>query len=327
MPNFMSGCLEVDPLVSVIVPVYNGESYIVEAMESIYAQTYSRLEVIVVNDGSTDGSEEKLRPYRDRIRYIYKANGGIASAYNLGAQACTGDFVCFLEQDDMWLPTKVESQVKYLLEKPMMGMVFCRYFTMNEKDPAVQHQLSYLWPDEVSFEDLFIMTLERSSIITFSSVLMRKESLGSLMPFDEQLRVSVDYDAWLRLSYKGKLGFMSVPLLKYRLHDSNTSSVPIYALQDDVIVLQKWAGQSDVRNAIGKEKVAGRLWRVWDALRFCHVQLGDVSAERRCLMAMIRLRPLSADSMLQLLLSFFSRNMRQALGWYFTKLERFVSRH
>lgn len=86
---------------------------------------------------------------------------------------------------------------------------------------------------------------------------MRKESLGSLMPFDEQLRVSVDYDAWLRLSYKGKLGFMSVPLLKYRLHDSNTSSVPIYALQDDVIVLQKWADRVMCEMPLAKKKWLG----------------------------------------------------------------------
>ena len=311
-----------NPLVSVIIPVFNGEKYIVEAIESVLEQSYRNIEIIVIDDGSTDDSAANLHPYLDKIRYIYQKNGGIASAYNSGAEACKGEYVAFIEQDDVWLPEKLSMQVAYLVEKPNLDMVFCRYFIVDDRVATKRPELSKCWPGEVSFQELFLNTLENASIITFSSVLMRKSLLRAIMPFDERLRVSVDYDTWLKVAYESKIGFLDKPLLKYRLHDFNTSSAPITALEDDLIVLQKWQNNKRLLGIIGKGRVVDRLWSLYNGLRFYYMQSNSVSDERRCLMRMIRLKPFSLDLIWRLLLTFISQNSRRKTEWYLVKLKK-----
>ena len=112
-------------LVSVIIPVYNGESYLSEAVESVYAQTVRPLEVIVIDDGSTDGSAAVARSFED-VRFYRQPNRGAAAARNRGAVLAHGRFLAFLDADDVWTPQKLRIQMAALLEKPELDMVFGR---------------------------------------------------------------------------------------------------------------------------------------------------------------------------------------------------------
>ncbi|MBD0341043.1 MAG: glycosyltransferase family 2 protein, partial [Microcoleus sp. Co-bin12] len=111
------------PLVSVIIPVYNGSRYIVQAVESALAQTFTNLEIIVVDDGSTDSTHQVLQPYLDRIRYIYQENQGAAIARNRACHLAKGEFLAFLDADDYFLPSKLEKQVACFEADPALDMV------------------------------------------------------------------------------------------------------------------------------------------------------------------------------------------------------------
>jgi len=116
-----------NPKVSIVIPVYNGSNYLHEAIDSALAQTYKNVEIIVVNDGSTDdGKTEAIaKSYGDKIRYYYKKNGGVSSALNLGISNMSGDYFAWLSHDDIYLPQNVEFQLRALHEYPSLKVSFC----------------------------------------------------------------------------------------------------------------------------------------------------------------------------------------------------------
>ncbi|CAG0941402.1 partial heptose III glucuronosyltransferase, partial [Anaerolineae bacterium] len=108
---------------SVVIPVYNGEKFIGRALESVFSQTVPPDEIIVVNDGSRDGTAQKLAEFGDRIQVISIPNGGVANARNVGLKACTGDLIALLDADDIWYPDKLEKQLAVMQRYPAIG--FC----------------------------------------------------------------------------------------------------------------------------------------------------------------------------------------------------------
>ncbi len=118
--------MHANPLVSVIIPVYNGEAFLRETLESVLAQTYHPLEIIVVDDGSTDGSVSLLHPYGDRITLLQQANKGVAAARNAGIKHASGDYIALIDQDDIWEPQKTAQQAAYLDAHPGCGYVLSR---------------------------------------------------------------------------------------------------------------------------------------------------------------------------------------------------------
>jgi glycosyltransferase involved in cell wall biosynthesis len=128
----MSGNLQ--SMVSCVIPVFNGENFLAEAIESVLAQTHSSLEVIVVDDGSTDGSADVARDFADRgVRLLSQNNAGCASARNLGIAAASGDYVALLDADDLWLPDKLERQLVVFDGRPLLGA--CMTYMQNFWEP------------------------------------------------------------------------------------------------------------------------------------------------------------------------------------------------
>ena len=127
---------QLNPLVSIIIPVYNGSNYLREAIDSVLAQTYRNIEILVINDGSNDnGSTREIAlSYGDQIRYFEKENGGVASALNKGLKEATGDYLSWLSHDDVYLPEKVAKEMEKLLALPdKNAVVFCRHSVMDAK--------------------------------------------------------------------------------------------------------------------------------------------------------------------------------------------------
>lgn len=200
------------PLISVIIPVYNGERYLAEAIESSRAQSYSPLEIIVIDDGSTDASAGIAHRYQG-IRYFYQSNAGLSSALNKGLENARGDYFAFLDADDFWLAGKLVLQMAVFNEHPGLDAVFgyherffhgdCR-FDPGDKPAVKQGSFPALLKD---------------------AMLIKREAFYRVGLFDTTLRMG-DFLDWYKRALEQQLNFITVPevLFKRRIHDDNSSS-------------------------------------------------------------------------------------------------------
>jgi glycosyltransferase involved in cell wall biosynthesis len=198
------------PLVSCIIPVYNGERYLAEAIESVRAQTYRPIEVIVVDDGSTDGSADIAQSYDD-ARYIYQPNQGVAVSRNTGIAAAQGDYVAFLDQDDRWTPDKLSVQMGYLLEHSHVDYVLARQRMFLEAGGTLP---SWVRPGLLEGEPLgFLGTL-----------VARKTVFERIGNFDPAYQVTTDADWFFRAKDAGiSMTYLDEVLLHKRIHSDNES--------------------------------------------------------------------------------------------------------
>jgi glycosyltransferase involved in cell wall biosynthesis len=178
--------------VSVIIPTYNCARFVPEAVESVLAQTYPAAEIIVVDDGSTDDTEERLRPYADRIRYLRQENGGVSTARNAGMHAATGDLFAFLDSDDGWHERKLELQVEFLQRNPAIGVLGTRALDWPK------HQFPPLPSGPPSWSEIPFERLIVANFFATSSIVVRREIAEKVGEFDSELRGPEDYDYWLR---------------------------------------------------------------------------------------------------------------------------------
>jgi glycosyltransferase involved in cell wall biosynthesis len=184
-------------MVSVIIPAFNAASFIRNAIDSAMAQSWPSMEIIVVNDGSNDDTPDILDSYKHEIRIINKSNGGLSSARNRGIQESTGEFVAFLDADDLWLPEKISRQVEALMNKPVIGFCSTQAVLMT---PDGEHTGIWDCPgvDGSILKTLFL----RNSAIpgSGSGVMVRRHLFEKAGTFDESLRSLEDIDMWIRLA-------------------------------------------------------------------------------------------------------------------------------
>jgi glycosyltransferase involved in cell wall biosynthesis len=207
-------------LVTVIIPTYNRCRRVVEAVESVLAQTYPLIEVIVVDDGSTDGTEAALQPYAGRIRYLSQRNGGPAAARNLGIREASGQYIALLDSDDLWAPTKIEKQVALIEQSPKTGVVFSEATVMDLR-LGTSRLLSH--PEELR-GDIQRKLLWKNHVLPTSSVLARRECFDTVGLFDETLGQAEDWELWMRISRQFTFDFVPEPLVSYRFHNGSVSS-------------------------------------------------------------------------------------------------------
>lgn len=206
------------PLVSVIVPNYNYSAYVSEAIESALDQSYANIEVIVVDDGSTDDSIRVLEGFGSKIKLIKQANAGVARARNYGVANSSGEYIAFLDADDLWMPDKIDRQVARLIADPEVGLVHVGVTEIDGKGQTVGERIDGMEGD-VTKE---LLLLERSVVLGGGSgFIVRRDLFESVGGFDEKLSTSADWDFFVRVSRLARLGFVPEPLLRYRLHGSN----------------------------------------------------------------------------------------------------------
>jgi len=197
------------PLVSVIMPAYNAEAFIGEAIESALAQTYRPIEIIVADDGSTDGTAEATRAFGDPVRCFDQENQGPAGARNLALQHARGEYAAFLDADDRWHPQKIRLQVETMEREPDLGLLATRSGTAS--DINIPLPAGEVPVERVSFEALYI-----SNHFMTSSVMARREILDEVGNFDTQFFGPEDYDMWLRLTARAASGTLQAPLAYHR---------------------------------------------------------------------------------------------------------------
>lgn len=202
--------------VSIIIPVYNGEKYVSEAIDSVLNQTYKDFEIIVIDDGSKDNTLNILRMYRDKIKWKSQENRGQASAINEGINIAKGKYIAYLDADDVCLPERFEKQVEYLDEHPNVSLVYSDRYNINENE-----EIQGIFNSRP--HDNFIIL--QQNYISRSVVMHKKECLDKVGLFDESITGSDDWDMWIRISEKFEMSYINKPLVKYRVHKENISLI------------------------------------------------------------------------------------------------------
>lgn len=210
------------PVISAIMPVYNAAGFVREAVESVLEQTLNDFELIIVDDGSTDGSTEILQEYSNReprIKLILNnANRGTAYACNRGLIAASGGYVCFTAADDIQFPERFAETVDYLNQNTDLDMVFFNYELIDECGRKLGRNLDF--PRYLNNRNVLMHQLRRNYMWSGLVTLKRTPDIV----FDEELPCSVDYDLFLKLLIKGyRFGYIDKPLMYYRTHSQNIS--------------------------------------------------------------------------------------------------------
>ena len=226
-------------LVSIIMPVYNGANYVNRAINSVLSQTYSNYELIIVDDGSTDESQKVISPFlkSKKIKYIYQANAGVATARNTGIAASEGKFFALLDQDDIWLPHKLLLQVQFMANNPDVGLLHTAIQCINDNDELMscENMISV-----GKYDGWCTAKLPVGNGIAPLTVLARINLLKQCGGFVQKRAPADDWDLWLRMSGLAKLGFLSDICAQYRIHNCNESRNLLKMKRAEIAVLDDY---------------------------------------------------------------------------------------
>jgi glycosyltransferase involved in cell wall biosynthesis len=288
-------------LVSAIIPTYNRSELVMRAVQSVLNQTYSNIEVIVVDDASTDDTHERLAVFSDRIHYVlipHQAKAG-GPARNVGIEASRGDYLAFLDSDDEWLPDKIAKQVA-VLDNPDIHVVYCDAVYLDDDGNILRLQreryrgniLSHLFADNI---------ISGSA----SAVMLRRSCFAKVSLFRTDLVTRDDWDLWIRLAFHFSFDFVPEPLVRIHIGANNIQSTygaavlarSLSELYEGLLtnpetreyVLRHWREcQSAISYFVG-----GNLY--WD---------GDLSAARRAFLRSVRWSPIQKRAYIQLIKTF-----------------------
>ncbi len=252
-----------NPLVSVIIPAYNADKFITKALDSVFAQTYRPIEIIVIDDGSTDETVELVKNYKKNnlvpmayankeitqincadinLICLYQENRGPSKARNTGIKAAKGEYIALLDADDLWTPAKLEKQMKYMITHPEISLVFGDMMVFEKerdlKESALKRNGQPECDEKGMVLNAFNKLLERNYIST-GTVLLKKDCFKSLGYFDESIKYAEDYDLWLRISLMFEIGYIPEIFRLKRIHDSNISKNQIQFYFSRIYSLRK----------------------------------------------------------------------------------------
>jgi glycosyltransferase involved in cell wall biosynthesis len=207
------------PLISVVLPVYNCEKYISAAIDSILKQTFNDFELIIINDGSSDRSEQLILSFSDvRIKYIKQENKGLAKTLNYGVSVSQGEFIARMDADDISEPFRFERQFDVFKKNPDVGIVSSNVQYINEEGSAMGFSLSY------TSEMLVLKALKKGNVIFHPSVMFKKDIFELVGGYDEVIGCYFeDYLLWLEMLRKTRIAIIRKPLVRYRILPNSLS--------------------------------------------------------------------------------------------------------
>lgn len=297
--------------VSVLIPSYNHERYLPLALQSVFEQTYTDYEVVVVDDGSTDRSVEILQSYKGQIRLYTQANRGTYATLNRLIAESRGQYLAILNSDDLWLPTKLEKQVAVLEAHPQVGLVHTYgEFIDHEGRPLGKNPLGYPWPRTKTGN--IIEDLVRYNRIVPSSAMIRRECFERLGGFREDLYGLGDWEMWLRIALHYDVGFVDEPLTLYRVHAYNACHHHDRMRMDEVKVRSETIHAHEPiywQRANNPKAMRLALAHSYACLGTGYALLGDRTNARRAYMQSLRFYPLRFKSVLRLFLTFLPVKM------------------
>lgn len=250
-------------IVSVVMPVYNCERYLLESIDSVLKQTYSNLELVIVDDGSTDDSAgliKKVIRQDERIVYIYQNNQGPGAARNRGIESARGEYIAFIDADDIWFHDKIEKQIEKLT-KLENTIIFggSRYIWENSNKTRVVNYKNFKKREEF-FK--YLAYLPSNKIAFTCAVICNKKCITKVGNFDTSLNNAEDWDLWLRLAIQYPFYALPSPVFYRRKHESNsTSHIPLEEnVQNELKVLSKLR-EDFIREKIDYNNLISRKYR------------------------------------------------------------------
>jgi len=270
------------PKVSVIIPTYNSANYLPEAIESVLAQTYKDFEIIVINDGSTDNTKEIVAPYLDRIIYSEVPNGGPAKARNRAIRESSGEYVAFLDADDIWYPDKLDRQITVLSGNQNYSLVhsdasYTRTYSSQESRTwfNLKKRVKTGWVFSELLSENFILV---------PSVIIKRDCLERVGLFDEDLKCWEGYDLWLRIAFEHQIGLVNTPLFFRRIHESNLFySDPLYEVLGLITIMKKWDNQALKLTEVDRKTINQRLKLGYNRMGAYYLTQGQSAKARQAL--------------------------------------------
>jgi len=289
------------PLISVVMPVYNGRQYLSEAVESILDQTFRDFEFVIIDDGSTDGSLDVLQTYaqRDRrIRIISRPNTGLVGALNDGLAEAKGTLIVRMDADDISLPERLARQVHYMECNPDCVAAGSSHYIITSRGETIGEMMAETAADRIS-----LMLLEGLSVLAHPATIIRADALRRVGGYRAEFVHAEDYDLWLRLDEIGELGNLPETLFKYRWHFESICQKQTATQCRHVIKARTEAhrrrGMIDgIENTAALSKIASRRSRP-DFLRLCStvaLKYGAYRPALRFILTAIALQPLNRDN-------------------------------
>jgi glycosyltransferase involved in cell wall biosynthesis len=320
--------------VSIIMPVLNGERYITEALDSIVAQTYKNYELVAVNDGSTDRTRDLLYQYADKIalRYVHHpTRQGITASMNDGIRNSGGEYVTFLDHDDLWLPEFLGTHVQHLEAHPDVGMVHCDFQTIDSNGNVIEESVARgrdrLRPSGWVFRQLFM-----DSFIAASSALIRKECFDRLGVFNETLHWG-DYHMWLRIARHYQIDYCPKVMEKYRQHGGQSTqtyngqpagkeSVAMLAIKE---LLNAYP---EIRQELGEKTIRRRMAMLYFDMAYNWLWRGAPHNARICAGQAIRRWPVRPGYYALYAVSLLPPSGARAVrrGWHWLRAPKSVDR-
>ena len=216
-----------DPLVSVIIPCYRQAEYLPDAIDSALAQTYPRIEVVVINDGSDDNTDEVAKSYGDRITYVRRENGGLGAARNTGFAASRGQFIQFLDADDVIAVEKITRQMACLRSRPDVGVCICKYSKTVGETGVSEHSLLRTKLRGDPLMDM-LSSWQTEMSIPIHAALFARRLWKDRPPFREHLRAREDWALWIDILLAGtRMHHLEEDLATYRTHGTGMTQDPV----------------------------------------------------------------------------------------------------
>jgi glycosyltransferase involved in cell wall biosynthesis len=279
------------PNVSVIIPAYNNAAYLAEAIDSVLSQTYRSLELIVVDDGSTDETRDVVRTYQERdnrVRYLFQSNRGPSAARNYGMREARGKYIAFIDADDVWMPPKLQQQVAAISRDKSIGFVYCDTVFVDRARRVIRDYVRKirLVSGDIAFDlfnDFFLIT---------SAVVIRASCCGTAGYFREDMRVGEDYEYFLKLAYRYRGAVVGEKLMIRRVRSDSLSRQDAVAdASADIRTLTEFAAANPGFRMQYRRGIARRLSAYHCALGYLYMNRGRHAWALRHQVRSLRYRP------------------------------------
>jgi len=235
-------------MVSIIIPVYNGEHYIAEAIDSLLKQTYNEIEIIVVDDGSEDNTAGIVKSF-SQVIYIHQDNQGVSASRNLGMSVAGGDYIAFLDADDLYTPKKVEKQVDVLINNPDIDVVYNDGIETDKNKRTLNILKSeYVFENQADFVAFLLF---RQIVPVPASIMIRKKCINENVFYSREYVQAEDYDFILRLAERYKFKYIPETLYIYRRHENNLTNAHYLQQKSELEVLRK-LGFDRIESIVGQ---------------------------------------------------------------------------
>ena len=261
---------QTQPTIDVVIPVYNGQDYIIQAITSVEQQSYPPEKIVMVDDGSTDRTAQLVRSHTSSIplTLVQQARGGPNAARNRGIRQCASDYVAFLDADDAWYGNKLAEQITTFQtsEFPNLGVVYCQYDIMNDRGMSAMEHFVLRINTKLRgsiFETLLVANTIASSA---SGVLVKRSCFERVGLFDENLTTAEDWDMWLRLAQVYAFDYTDKTLVRIRRHGNSAQNDELRVFSGDLAFYNKWLRILPETTSIPREWVRNIVDRIFARL-------------------------------------------------------------